>query len=489
MPPANRVKCHPSWKQTAPNVYTQPYGFQEVLYNAISVPPGSPGLFLIGTHVTFNYQPSSPSNKLTHDDLAARLRQAWLQTRQQYPTLAAENRPEGKTYTSPSSMDELEAWLATTFIVIPKKTSAEHWKTMVKTRQMTLYYFPEESQLFIQGEHHILDGRGAMNFWDRFFKNLASVSQLEATIQTDGSEISRLPPRSDDLLDLTEKKAGRGEARALEILAPLLTMSAPIYVPVAQPIGACSPRNAAFELKLSARTTASIVAACKAQRLSVTAAWHVAVVLATQAVQAQRNAASQPGNEARAGTQFAAFGNFDLRRYFPAAVDESLSDVHALSNHHGVLPYVFEPGNKTFSQMVHELAAFYQQDLPQADAEIWSALGPMIRMMVPEFTKTPLEETTPALSSLGVVDSFIASSYADADGKGVWHIRDVWFGDTVTGPWLECFMWAWQGRLSMNTCYNPAYYSYAEVDEFLQLVGEKLLEGLGIGDREPGSKL
>ncbi|KAI4599795.1 hypothetical protein KJ359_001531 [Pestalotiopsis sp. 9143b] len=492
MSPSNRAKCHPSWKQTAPNVYTQPYGFQEVLYNAISVPPGSPGLFLIGTHVTFNYQPSSRGNNLTQDDLTARLRQAWLQMRQQYPTLAAEGRPEGKTYTSPSSPAELEAWLAATFIVTPSKTSAEHWKTMVKTRQMTLYYFPEEGQLFIQGEHHILDGRGAMNFWDRFFKNLASVpQQQEVVFQTNGSEVSRLPPRSDDLLDLTEKKPGRGEARASEILAPLLTMSAPIYVPVAQPVGACSPRNAAFELKLSARTTASIVAACKAQRLSVTAAWHVAVVLATQAVQAQRNdAAAQKPEEAHpAGTQFAAFGNFDLRRYFPAAADENLSDVQSLSNHHGVLPYVLELADKTFSQMARELAVFYQQDLPKTDPKIWSALGPMIRMMVPEFTKTPLEETTPALSSLGVVDSFIASSYADADGKGTWRVRDVWFGDTVTGPWLECFMWAWQGRLSMNTCYNPAYYSHVEVDEFLQLVGEKLLEGLGVDAQGPESKL
>ncbi|KAF3012571.1 hypothetical protein E8E14_003401 [Neopestalotiopsis sp. 37M] len=490
MSSSNKVRCHPSWKETAPNVYTQPYGFQEVLYNAISVPPGSPGLFLIGTHVTFSYQPSSPGPKVTHDELAARLRQAWLQIRQQYPTLAAENLPEGKTYTSPSSSAELEAWLAATFIVAPNKTSSEHWKTMVKTRQMTMYYFPEEGQLFMQGEHHILDGRGAMNFWDRFFKNLASVTQHEATFTIDGSEVARLPPRSDDLLDLAEKRPGRGEARALEILAPLLTMSAPIYVPVAQPLGPCSTRNASFELKLSARTTASIVAACKAQRLSVTAAWHVAVVLATQAVQAQRNAgAALPPGAPRAGTQFAAFGNFDLRRYFPAAIDESLSDVHSLSNHHGVLPYVFEPANKTFSQMVQELATFYQQDLPQADAEIWSALGPMIRMMVPEFTKTPLEETTPALSSLGVVDSFIASSYADADGKGTWHVKDVWFGDTVMGPWLECFMWAWQGRLSMNTCYNPAYYSQAEVDDFLQLVGEKLLQGLGVDERKPESKL
>ncbi|ORY60969.1 uncharacterized protein BCR38DRAFT_443055 [Pseudomassariella vexata] len=398
----------------------------------------------------------------------------------------AQTGPNTYSQPSPSSSAELEAWLAATFIVTPGKTSAEHWKNMIKTRQMTLYFFPEERQLFIQGEHHILDGRGVMNFWDRFFRALALPAK-EDMMKTDGSEISRLPPRSDDLLDMAENKPGRGEQHALELLAPLVTMNAPICVPVPHPLPPCSSRNATLELRLSSHTTESIIAACKAQHLSVTAAWHASVVLATQSIQAKRNSASGAG--ARVGTQFACFGNFDLRRYFPASDATSLPDAYALSNHHGVLPYVVTPDGKTFSQVARELASFYQQDLPKADAEVWSALGPMIRMLVPEFTRTPLEETTPALSSLGVVDNFINSLYVDAEGKGGWRIEDVWFGDTVTGPWLECFMWAWQGRLSVNTCYNPAYYTHAEVDEFNQLVQEKMLEGLGVVGRGPWWKL
>ncbi|RYP12420.1 hypothetical protein DL765_007350 [Monosporascus sp. GIB2] len=351
---------------------------------------------------------------------------------------------------------------------------------MVKTKQMTLYFFPEELQLFLQGEHHILDGRGLMNFWDRFFMALASPTK-EDIMRTDGSEVSRLPPRSDDLLKMAEKKPGSGEQHAQELLAPLATMEAPINVPVLHPLPPCSPRNAALELKLSSRITKSIVAACKAQHLSVTAAWHAAVVLATQSTQAKRNSALGAG----AGSQFACFGNFDLRRYFPAPVATSPPDPYALSNHHCVLPYVVAPDGKTFSQVSRELGSFYQQDLPKADPEVWSAMGPMVRALVPDFTRAQLEETTPALSSLGVVDNFIGSLYADAEGKGCWRVEDVWFGDTVTGPWLECFMWAWQGRLSLNTCYNPAYYTHVEVDEFNQMVVEKMLDRL----RVPGSKL
>ncbi|GAB1317931.1 hypothetical protein MFIFM68171_08141 [Madurella fahalii] len=500
MASTDNVKPHSSWVKTGPNTYTQPYGFQEVLYNAISVPPGSPGLFLIGSSVTFSYRPSATGSELSSHELAALLRNAWLQLRQKYPTLAAENLPQGKVYTSPSSPAELEEWLATTFIVTPGKTWVELWKNMIKTRQMTLYFCPEVRQLFLQGEHHILDGRGMMNLWDRFFRALASPARIQDLMRADGSEVSRLPPRSDDLLDMQEKKPGRGQQRALELLAPMATMKAPITIPVSRPLPRWSPENLALELKADTRTAESIAAACKAQRLSVTAAWHAAVALATQAIQAKRNssaAAAAAGGKntgPTAGTQYPCLGNFDLRRYFPAPepspTDSDDVDAYALGNHHCVLPYVLAPDGKTFAQMARELAAFYQQDIPKADPEAWSALAPMIRMMVPDFTRAQLEETTPALSSLGVVDKFIASSYADAAGKGGgWRVEDVWFGDTVTGPWLEHFMWSWQGQLCLNTCYNPAYYTRAEVDEFNQLVLRKMLDGLGVVGSGPGSKL
>ncbi|KAH9898626.1 hypothetical protein F4778DRAFT_792595 [Xylariomycetidae sp. FL2044] len=484
MKSSNQVRCHPSWTQIGPKTYRQPYGFQEVLYNAISVPAGSPGLFLIGSSVTFTHIPASPDHKLSPSDLATLLRNGWLRLRRQYPALAAENLKEGKTYVSPSSPAELEDWLASTFIVMPGRTYSEHWKSLVKTRQMTLFYFPEERQLFLQGEHHILDGRGLMNFWDRYFKAVTAPEKGDL-LKADGSEVSLLPPRSDDLLDITENSPGRGEQRALEILSPVAAIRDPICIPAAQPLPPCSPRNALLELRFSARTTESIVAACKAQRLSVTAVWHTAVILATQTVQAQRNAASGAGPGA--GTQFACFGNFDLRRYFPAPETTGVPDAYSLSNHHGVLPYVVETSGKSFAQMVRELAAFYTQDM--ADPDVWSALGPMIRMMVPDFIKGQLDETAPALSSMGVVDNFIKHAYADAGGKGTWQIDEVWIGDTVTGPWLEHFMWAWRGRLSVNTCYNPAYYTHSEVDEFNQLVQEMMLEGLGVVSRGTRGKL
>lgn len=473
-----QVNWHRSWTKTGPNTYRQPHGFQEVLYEAISVPPGSPGLFLVGSSVTLRYTPADSERTLSPLELAPLLRNAWLQMRQQYPTLAAENTPDGKVYRSPSSKAELKAWLDSTFIVVPNKTWPDLWKNLVKTKHMTMYFCPEAHQLLVQGEHHIVDGRGGMNFWDRFFRALASPAPDALLTQTAGAEVARLPPRSDDLLDMAEKSPGRGEQHAAELLAPLSTMDAPIFLPMPSPVPPHSTHNATAELKADVSTSNAIKAACKAHRVSVTAAWHAAVVLATQSIQARSTTATSPNP----GKEFACFGNFDLRRYFPdpetVLPPAAVPDAYNLSNHHCILPYVVTPEGKTFPDLARELDLFYQRDLPAADPDLWSALGPMIRMLVPEYVSAPEEAgSTPALSSFGVADRFIDGDY------GRWKVDEIWFGNTVTGPWLECFMWAWKGRVCLNSCFNPAYYTAQDVREFHEAVLGEMLKGLGVERR------
>ncbi|KAI0506811.1 hypothetical protein F5B22DRAFT_650294 [Xylaria bambusicola] len=470
--PSN-VKPYSSWVQEGEHRYTQLYGFQEVLYNAISAPPGSPALFLPFSHVTFKHVKGG--DRLSDHSLALCIRIAWLQLRQNHPQLAAVNLREAKTYISPSSRTELEEWLDATFIVLPETTANEIWRNAVKPRQLTLYFLPQERQLCLLGEHHTIDGRGLMNFWDRLFRALGSPQPDEVLWKTDGSEVSRLPPRSDDLLNLEEKSPGCGVLRAREMLLPLKSPS-PIHLPIAehQLARPFSRKNASVELRLSVAMTRAIVSTCKRQRLGVTAAWHAAIILATQTTQA---------NYMAPGTQFSGFANIDLRRYFPP----SSVDAYVFNNHSTILPFSVRPNGKSFTYLAREINNFLSRDLSSADPEVWSALGPMIQSLVPGFTVPHLTDTTPAVSSLGIIDTYIASSYPNGNGRrddGYWEIEHVWFGDTVCGPWLECFMWSWQDQISLNTVYNPAYHTHVEVDKFLQVVVEKFMDGLGIIIRE-----
>ena len=479
--------CHPSWIQTDTHTYSQPYGFQETLYNAISKPVGSPGLFLVGSSIQFKYPASHSSYSII-----PLLQNAWLQMRYQYPGLAAENRSNGKMYQAPSTLSEVEDWLNETFLVISGEFSStvKYWENMVKTKQMTICYFPDERKLFVQVEHHILDGRGVMNFWDRFFETVVNPNISGKLIWSIGSEISRLPARSDDLLNMAVGQDG-ALARAKDLLTPLLDMANPIAMPVPDGPQPAPPINGTVQLRLSAPTTDYIVGICKENGLSPTAAWHAATIFATQSIQAKRGISLDGGKEipttSSIGSQFGILANFDLRRYLSGPRDNiSPFDAYAIGNHHCMLPSVVNIEDKTYAQVARELHAYYQRDLRRYYPKLWSTLGPMIRELIPPFCEGILEEKTPALSSIGVLDNFIRPAYlkkseimGNAENE-TWKIEDIWVGDTVTGPWLENFLWTWQGHMTLNTCYNQSYYTLDEVNEFLQLVLEKLVGGLAL---------
>lgn len=177
----------------------------------------------------------------------------------------------------------------------------------------------------------------------------------------DGAEVARLPPRSDDLLDLDEKAKGRGRQLALAMLEPL-NSGDPICMPV--DVAAGSPaRNGSVETPFSARETDAVTAACRARNLSVTAAWHTAVALATRAIQR----AGTPGGAA--GNKFMGYANFSLRGYFPQSADK---DAYTVTNHHTVLPTAVETEGRSFAEIAAELAAFYRRGISEP-AEVWSA--------------------------------------------------------------------------------------------------------------------
>ncbi|RYP42312.1 hypothetical protein DL768_010361 [Monosporascus sp. mg162] len=164
------AKVHPSWRRSGSH-FGQPYGFQEELYAKIAVPPGEGGLSLIGTY---------------------------------FPGLAALTGPRGKTYKSPKET-ELREWAAETFEMRRDKNGAELFRDLTKTAYITLHYLSEFRELFLQREHHHLDGRGIMHLWDSF-----SRAVIEPKGVVFGDEIQQLPPRSDDLRGYIPKKPTGG---------------------------------------------------------------------------------------------------------------------------------------------------------------------------------------------------------------------------------------------------------------------------------------
>ena len=531
----HEVEVYPSWKRSPDGAlqWEQPYGFQEKLYAKIAVPAGERGLFLIATGVSFWYKRVSGGKEVEVEDeeeIARRVRRAWIRMRHRFPALAAVAGPRGKVYRGLGSAAELDAWADATFRVRRGASAPDLFRDLARTEQITLWYLPEARELFLQAEHHHLDGRGLMWFWDGLFNTLAADDddKDELTFERDfkgAPEAARLPPRSDDLLDLREATPGRGRAVALDMLAPLamgdgerqvcmpvdldsarvqarFRASTPAPPTQSSPssggsgVGARPPgppgRNFSIESRLSDRDTREILDACRRRGYTITAAWHAAMAMATRETQRR-----EAGPEA-AGNKFVGFSNFDLRPYFPRPSKEEGdkhddgygdTDAYTVSNHHTVLPIALDVSTgRAFDDVARELAAFYRRGIAGAGSVpgVWAALPHMIDELLPDFTPlgADMTDTTPAVSSLGNIDAFIRKRYSSSkptSSSSWWDIEDVWFGDAATGPWLECFMWAWRGRLVLCSCYSSAFYTARDVLAFHDEVTRVMMEGLGLG--------
>jgi hypothetical protein len=465
---------HHSWKPISNSEWEQPYGFQDAFYGRILGKAGEPALFLVASSIKFRYV--SPS---ADGDPAKKIRDAWIQTRYAYPIMATVAHEDRRSYKSPQNAQDIDQWANETFKVELNRTVSDIWRDLIKTRQPTLYFLPKTNELFLQSEHTHLDGRGFLHFWDELFALLVNPRPVVL-----GQDVGHLLGRADDYLNTQERSPGRGLRLAthlvesLEVTPPETSIAyhlTNVDDVAHQPLPLINSR-AVFTF--SKEETKKINDECKSRNLSLTAVWHTAIVLATQDV--QRDAGVQPGST------YVTFANFDLRRYFKQDSRECVQDKAPIGNYHGVLPYIAKPNGRSFLNLAQDLSSFYRLGL-QDQPDVWSALRPMMQAMGDAFTQGPLTDTTPAVSSLGVVDHYIKKKYQGPGGECF--ISDAWFGDTVTGPWIECFKWLWQGSLVLGSCFNGSFYSSRELDEFHRKVRWHILDGLNLATATKGAKL
>ncbi|RYP81258.1 hypothetical protein DL769_002088 [Monosporascus sp. CRB-8-3] len=312
------AKVHPSWTRSGSH-FEQPYGFQEELYTKIAVPPGERGLFLIGTYVSFKYTG-------TQEGLAPLFRQTWIQMRHQFPGLAALTGPRGKTSESPTET-QLEEWAAEPF----KVRSITTWTAGVSCTP-----------------------------WDRFFRAI-----IEPKGVVFGDKVQRLPPRSDDLLDLSEKSPGRGKEVALAMLERLSSGRADLDAGRRQRLARPELRRGAeAHLPRHVRHLAGV----QAQKFH------------RDGGMARGDGTGHPRHTGAGGScrhQVMGFSDSNLRGYFPkkptAGGDDPDCDAYAVSNHHTVLPVVAEQGEgRTFDGIAGEPTAFYRRGVSEPPG-VWGA--------------------------------------------------------------------------------------------------------------------
>lgn len=455
---------HPSWRQVSEKKWAQTYDFQDAFYGRILGEVGSPALFMVNCQIQFTFT--------THtDQVADQIRNAWKQMRLAYPIIGTVSEEKERVYEAITSAYDLEKWADETFKIERNLTGADIWRQLKKTRLPTMRFLPNTNEISLQAEHSHLDGRGLIHFWREFVSVLIDPKPLVL-----GRELANLPGTSDDYLPIQEEYPGQGEKIAMELLQSLEVLSPekPISYPLQDPSTLSLEKpgfiNGHAVHKFSTMDTDRIIAACKRQSVSLTAVYHAAVGFATRDVQRERGV--EPG------TKFATFSNLDLRRYFQRGGGVASAEKPLLGNFHTILPCIAHYGHhKSFVDVAKELSASYQQSLA-AKPGLFSALRPMMQLFGDEFTKGPLLDTTPAISTGGNLDLVLQGPFVGPAGR--FTIDDIVAGDVVLGPWMDCFVSIWKGSLALSSNFNGVFYAEEEVHSFLIRVGKHILGGLGL---------
>lgn len=376
--------------------------------------------------------------------------------RYDFPTIACSFGAGYKVYEVPDTA-ALNSWVDETFIVHDSGTAYDCYAKARKSNSITFHYFAQSQELLFVTEHLLADGRGHLYFWDRFFSILVDMRDVKF-----GGEYINLPPLLDDQCLLPLDATPEQTEMAQGIVAQLV-QSELIAMPVTN-MDLHLADNLHRELKLPSAITASIISACKQRGITVTTAWHAAVVLATKQIQA---AAGQPGKT------FSSMTNLDLRRYFSGNFDPHS---FAICCYHTGLPAVVDVSNDIFMEIAAQLKHFYANETFSGPGSKMPAMPEYSRILSSIFGAGIPKSSTPVLSSLGVLDTWVNAIY----GGGKLAVKNIWLADTMNSAQIEAFLWTWQGEMVLSGSCNASYYMPADVDEFLAQVKSVLLGGLNI---------
>jgi hypothetical protein len=221
-----------------------------------------------------------------------------------------------------------------------------------------------------------------------------------------------------------------------------------------------------FQLVLSQADTAVVVAACKGQKISVTAAVHAAL--------AETVFALSPENGA---SQYTTVMSVNMRPYLQPPYN---TRDHACQTYvAGMTPSVYRAS--TFLEKGVALTTYYKnvysEKLMQSLRLIGRHHANALFAPRPAVAPPPKLPSSVSLSSLGIIENNIAGNY----DSGTVQVVDFKFGVSIMTRQMLLYVWTFRGQLHLSVNFNKAYHDLAQVRTFLMRIKYVLEKGLSLG--------
>ena len=451
-----------SWKMVSDGRFERPLGETEKL------------LWLIGTsasgvakdewHLFVSAKFRFGSEQSFNDEIVAALREAWKRLRFDHPSIAAITDGTTITYDVPDPFS-LEKWTEKTFIIDRDAKEPEDIITSIgPCDQAQLHVLYHARQLVLHTAHWRSDGRGLPQLLDRLFYNLTHPTPGHLKW---GEEFGRLTLSLEDAADMIDQVSPGDQARVREMAVRLLKDSPALTIPCLGNADsqAASPRRCL--LILTAAQTRTLVSACKARNITVTAAVHAAIA-------ATNIAHATPDSK---DLDYRSSIRRDLRVRLKAP-HNSHASAAALFN---TATIVNLPADGTWNDFAYRLTEEYRNNY---DDELFRLHRVYYRQLVADITQAAAkgEGTARAadvdISSIGLVENLVRREYGE--GPGLVQVEEVRVSVNSCSRQAAVFVFTFWDCLNMYMTYNEAFHTKESMEKFLESIKETLVAQLGI---------
>ncbi|RYP40771.1 hypothetical protein DL767_001417 [Monosporascus sp. MG133] len=483
----------PGWTRSVDGTLTRPLDVVENwLLGRIRRAASPPGCEAEG--VTYKLKLRLPRDI---DDPVPYLRRAWLLLRYVHPPIGAVYPPfsgrdeAGRPLVTVPPLDPDE-WLRTSFHVnqgtqAPFKDVEDTGKIFQPAKTAMAYWFPSSSYLVIRSTHLRWDGPGICRATNTFMLGLVSVMRLGLDVDLNCYTTDVKQPSLHPGLDYMLRFPPQGTPvpphveRAVDQLMNywhdgLYSLS----IPIREGSDNAAPANTQHvDTIFDEDVLRAILKGCRRLGISVSAAVHASIV---------RVWASFPQQHPKARNMLITL----------IANLRSLLDPKWVTPDYGLsvccffVPFCLTGG---FEELNQRMGAVYSRDLSALPLD--PVRGPVsFAEILPHYEarETAFLDTLPIagcppfrvpnLSSLGVLEKWLAPRYGQEGRDPICEIEDLHIVNATSDPTPEFQLWIFRGTMRMYVYYNDAYYTEDFMSAIMSMVRDNLLEELGLSTKK-----
>ncbi|KAJ4254530.1 hypothetical protein NW762_010129 [Fusarium torreyae] len=433
--------------------------------------------------------PSSVVDPVPH------IRTAWAATLKHHPQLGSvlnlQNQTDesGKTPTILIPTYDSEEWLAKTFTIDHKATSATALFESAKDEEYaTCIWIPSSSQVLFQTSHWRMDGGSAMtiavNFLHVLSQSLAKGADAALDSFTSPVGDGSIAPNVDWILDTFSDEASTPDylIKAADTMYTDMLAGAPsVALPPREGSDEAIPEDSTrATLSFGKETTSQLLAGSKAKGITISLATHAAII---------RCSARYPQHPLC--KSYGRFAPVDIRKDFPSPYNTPQYSIGEYCAAFPVIVLDVVNENKTFDQVCEELQKSYRRarnsgfeddaGQPVATADLGA---PFIRRILDLVNTAPPPDmpTVQAVdfASMGLVEKVLDRQYPVLGGKneGEVVVEDFWLGTQMIAKAVQCHGWTFRDQFVLTASWNKSYYDKVFIENFLKEVKEEMIRGL-----------